>query len=195
MFSGNSLFLGKTKSAESGRVNVEVIRMDPEKIGKFIAQLRKECSFTQEQLGEKIGVSNKTISRWETGTYLPPADSLLAMSELFHVSINEILTGKHLQTEEYQKAAEENLAQVIRESSFSLNEKVDFYKKKWLKDHTALLIFLGLCIAGVYLTGFLLKQPLISILAVLLCILAHGWRNNAMMTYVEQRAYDGTGAQ
>ena len=47
--------------------------MDMISIGKFIAALRKEKGLTQEQLGEKLGVTNKTVSRWETGTYLPPA--------------------------------------------------------------------------------------------------------------------------
>jgi len=93
-------------------------------IGKFIAELRKERGFTQEQLGDKIGVTNKTVSRWETGTYLPPADALLMISELFDVSINEILSGKRLSKEEYIEAAEENLRQTIKASSFSLNEKI-----------------------------------------------------------------------
>ncbi len=57
--------------------------MDLIKIGSFIADLRKEQGLTQEQLGEKIGVTNKTVSRWETGTYLPPAEALVAMSDLF----------------------------------------------------------------------------------------------------------------
>lgn len=61
--------------------------MDLVQIGKFIAELRKEQELTQEQLGEKIGVTNKTISRWENGYYLPPADVLLAMSQLFNESI------------------------------------------------------------------------------------------------------------
>ena len=70
--------------------------MDLIKIGKFIAELRKENGLTQEQLGDKIGVTNKTISRWETGTYLPPADAMLAMGEVFNVSVNEILSGSRL---------------------------------------------------------------------------------------------------
>ena len=80
--------------------------MDLVQIGKFIAELRKEQELTQEQLGEKIGVTNKTISRWENGYYLPPADVLLAMSQLFDVSVNEILSGKRLLAEEYKEAAE-----------------------------------------------------------------------------------------
>ena len=74
----------------------EVTQLDLIKIGNFIAELRKKQKLTQEQLGEKLGVTNKTVSRWETGTYLPPAEALLAMSELFGVSINELLSGKRL---------------------------------------------------------------------------------------------------
>ena len=59
-----------------------MIQLDLIKIGKFIAELRKENGLTQEQLGDKIGVTNKTISRWEPGTYLPPADAMLAMGEV-----------------------------------------------------------------------------------------------------------------
>ena len=88
--------------------------MDLLLIGKFIAELRKEQELTQEQLGEKLGVTNKTVSRWETGTYLPPAEVLLAMSDLFSVSINEILSGKRLSEEEYRAAAEENLEQAMQ---------------------------------------------------------------------------------
>ena len=77
--------------------------MDLVQIGKFIAELRKEQNLTQEQLGEKVGVTNKTVSRWENGNYIPPADILLAMSQLFDVSVNEILSGKRLLAEEYKK--------------------------------------------------------------------------------------------
>ena len=88
--------------------------MDLQLIGIFIAELRKEQELTQEQLGEKLGVTNKTVSRWETGAYFPPAEALLAMSDLFSVSINEILSGKRLSEEEYRAAAEENLEHVIQ---------------------------------------------------------------------------------
>ena len=86
----------KTKILGFSMFFVEVIQMDLVKIGKFIAELRKEYKLTQEQLGEKIGVTNKTVSRWENGNYLPPVDILLAISQLFNVSINEILCGKRL---------------------------------------------------------------------------------------------------
>ena len=124
--------------------------MDLVKIGKFISELRKEKGLTQEQLGERVGVTNKTVSRWETGTYLPPADVLMIMSELFSVSVNELLSGRRLTAEEYKEAAEENLKQTIRTSSFTLRDRIDFYKKKWLKVSCSILLSVCL-IAGLAL--------------------------------------------
>lgn len=103
--------------------------MDLIQIGKFIAKLRKEQGLTQEQLGEKIGVTNKTVSRWETGVYLPPADAMLALGKLFNVSVNEILSGKRLTDSEYKEAAEENLTQAIKVSIFSSKDETEFFKR------------------------------------------------------------------
>lgn len=166
--------------------------MDLIQTGKFIAALRKEQGLTQEQLGEKIAVSNKTVSRWETGTYLPPVEALLAMSEVFDVSINEILSGKRLSAEEYKLAAEKTLIQTIKASSFSLKDKTEFYKKKWLKEHIGIMFFWGICIISTFAAGIVLKNYLLSVFSVLLLVLGHGWRNNTMMAYVERNAYDET---
>lgn len=167
--------------------------MDLAKIGKFIAELRKETGLTQEQFGEKIGVTNKTVSRWETGTYLPPADALLAMSELFQVSINEILSGKRLSAEEYKEAAEENLTQTIKSSSFTLKDRIDFFKQKWLKEHVAVMVFLGVCILTILVIGIVRKEPMLGYVLMLFLVMAHVWRYNTMMAYVEKMAYDGKG--
>ena len=59
-----------------------------QKIGSFLAELRKEKNLTQDELGEQIGVTNKTISRWENGNYLPPVEMLLILSKLYDVGIN-----------------------------------------------------------------------------------------------------------
>lgn len=191
--SNDSLYLVKTKRHKLGMVFLEVKQMDLIQIGKFIAELRKEHQLTQEQLGEKIGVTNKTISRWETGTYLPPADTLMAMSQLFGISVNEILSGRRLSEEEYKEVAEENLAKALKASSFSLQEKIAFYKSKWLKEHIAIMIFAGVCIVAVMLSGIFTERAWLITISVVMLFVAHGWRNNAMMTYVEKHAYDGTG--
>lgn len=171
---------------------MEVAIMNLIDIGKFIMKLRKENGLTQEQLGEKIGVTNKTISRWETGTYLPPAEMLLALSELFNVSINEILSGKRLSVEEYKDNAEKNLAQAIKQSSFTMKEKIDFFKKKWLREHITIMVLIAVCILATLVIGFILQETLLGyIISVLLFIIAHCWRNNTMMAYIEKRVYDG----
>ena len=167
--------------------------MDLVQIGKFIAQLRKEHELSQEKLGEIIGVTNKTISRWETGTYLPSAEMLLSMSKLFDVSVNELLSGKRLTREEYKVAAEENLRQVVKASSFTFKEKVAFYKKKWLKEHIAAMCCWGIGIITVFVMGIILTLPLLVAAAMLLLLVGHAWRNNTMMAYVERNAFDGTG--
>lgn len=167
--------------------------MDLLQIGKFIAELRKEQKFTQEQLGEKMGVTNKTVSRWENGNYLPPADMLLAMSRLFGVSVNEILCGKRLSEEDYKEATEANLVHMLESSSFSLREKIDFYKVKWLKEHIAIMVFIGVCIAGIALAGIICRQVWLIAIALIMMPIAHALRNNTMMIYVEKNAYDGSG--
>ncbi|MGM9605674.1 MAG: helix-turn-helix domain-containing protein [Faecousia sp.] len=169
--------------------------MDLQRIGKFICELRKEKGLTQQQLGEKLWVTNKTVSRWETGAYLPPVDALLSMSELFDVSINEILSGTRLTEAEYRRAAEENLTQAIKGSSFTLNDRIAFFKGKWLKEHIAIMVFIGVCILGVFAAGIVLEKIWLESAAMLMLILAHCWRNNAMMAYVERKSFDGSGME
>ena len=83
--------------------------MDQGKIGKFIAALRREQGLTQEQLGEKLGVTNKTVSRWENGNYMPDIEMLQLLSAAFSVSINEILAGERLSEASYREKSEENV--------------------------------------------------------------------------------------
>ena len=167
--------------------------MDLIQTGKFIAKLRKEQGLTQEQLGEKIGVTNKTVSRWETGVYLPPADAMIALGELFNVSVNEILSGKRLTDAEYKEAAEENLTQAIKASIFSTKDKTEFFKKKWLKEHIAIMVFIGICIIAVLVVGIIKNNIMLISITPMLILVAHAWRHNTMMAYVEHHVYDGTG--
>ena len=81
--------------------------MDMQKVGTFLSELRKERNLTQDELGEQIGVTNKTVSRWENGNYLPPAEILQILSELYDVSINELLSGGRLDEKHYKENAEE----------------------------------------------------------------------------------------
>ncbi len=77
--------------------------MDLVKIGKFIAKLRKDRNMTQEQLGEALGVTNKTVSRWENGNYMPSIEMLQLLSQTFAVSINELLSGEYIPDEDFRR--------------------------------------------------------------------------------------------
>jgi transcriptional regulator with XRE-family HTH domain len=99
--------------------------MDTVKTGAFLKELRKERGLTQEQLGEKVGVTNKTVSRWETGNYMPPVECLSILSDLYGVSINEIVSGQRLAAEELPDAAEDNLKNALElsEQSYKKTER------------------------------------------------------------------------
>lgn len=89
--------------------------MDTQKIGKFLKELRKEHNMTQEQLGERIGVTNKTVSRWETGNYMPPIESLKLLSDIYQISINEMLAGEQLNDVDYKEVAEDNISVALEQ--------------------------------------------------------------------------------
>ena len=137
--------MGKHFYEKYAIIFLEVSKMNQVKIGKFIASLRKEKGMTQEQLGEILGVTNKTVSRWENGNYMPDIEMLSLLSKEFGVSINEIISGERLGTEEFKKAADDNLVTALSSSTFTLKEKITFFKKKWLREHIATII---LCIVA-----------------------------------------------
>lgn len=115
--------------------------MDLIRIGSFLAELRREKGLTQQALGDRLGVTNKTISRWETGCYLPDVEMLSLLSREFGVSINELVAGERLVAEDFKKAADENLVTALDHSTFTLKEKQAFFKKKWRREHRSTLFF------------------------------------------------------
>lgn len=163
--------------------------MDTIKIGNFLAELRKEQNLTQEALGEKLGVTNKTVSRWENGNYLPPVEMLQELSILYAVSINEILCGERLKQDEYQAKAEETITGILSGSPFSFKERSDFWKHKWQKDHLLTNVALTAVLLIMLVAGILLSKPLIAGLAPILAVVVYMVRRNNMMIYVENNLY------
>ena len=163
--------------------------MDTIKIGNFLAELRKEQGLTQEALGEKIGVTNKTISRWENGNYLPPVEMLQELSRLYAVSINELLCGERIAEENYQAKAEETITGILASGSFSLKERTDFWMRKWKKDHLLSNVLLGALPVAVLVAGILLSNPLVTGLSPILALAVFMKRRNDMMIYVESNLY------
>ena len=89
--------------------------MDYNKIGGFITNERKAKRLTQAKLAEKLFVSEKTVSKWENGNGVPDTNSLPKLCEIFGVSLNELLNGERIKTEEYNKKAEEQLLKLQTE--------------------------------------------------------------------------------
>lgn len=166
--------------------------MDMKGIGMFLASLRKEQGMTQEQLGDKLGVTNKTISRWETGTYMPPVEMLQMLSELYHVSINEILSGERLEPVAYQEKAEENLKHILGQSSFDLQDRVSFFKKKWIRENIFEWVLVALCMIGLIIAGCILDNGL-QFTGMIGLFAGYVVEYNRMMAFVEKYAYGGKG--
>jgi len=164
--------------------------MDMQKIGAFLQALRREKNLTQAKLGEQLGVTNKTISRWETGVYLPPADMLLALSQLHGVSINEILAGERIALEHIAEKADENLISIIRDSPFHFKEQQVYWQRKWKHDHRVLRWLLPLIPAGVWLAGLLTGQMVPAIIGCVLLPVALAYLNNQQAIYVEHHLFD-----
>lgn len=90
--------------------------MDQIKIGKFIAEMRKEQNLTQIDLAEKLGVSNKTISKWECGNSMPDYVLMENLCELLQINVNELLSGERLSAKNYGKNAEQNIVDLVQEN-------------------------------------------------------------------------------
>lgn len=83
--------------------------MEQAMIGKFISACRKEKGFTQMQLAEKLNITNRAVSKWETGKSMPDVSLMLDLCNILGITVNELLSGERIIMEDYQKRAEENL--------------------------------------------------------------------------------------
>lgn len=164
--------------------------MDQVKIGKYIASLRRQAGLTQENLGERLGVTNKTISRWENGNYMPDIEMLQLLARTFHVSINELLAGEEIPDAELRKKADEIVVAVASAGAFSIEERRAYYKKKWRREHISLFVILGMVVLAALVVPFLIRRPWLVGIAPLLALLAYGYQHNRMMAYVEKCLYD-----
>ena len=89
--------------------------MNQEKIGKFIASCRKQQKLTQEQLAEKLGITYKAVSKWETGKGLPDASIMKDLCNNLKITVNELLSGELINKEDYNKKAEEYMLEIYRQ--------------------------------------------------------------------------------
>ena len=82
--------------------------MDQIKIGKFILENRKKKGLTQEELAEKLGVTSKSVSRWENGNTMPDYSLLKDLCSVLEINVNELLSGERIKGSDYMEKAEDN---------------------------------------------------------------------------------------
>ena len=101
--------------------------MNQVKIGKFIASKRKEQSLTQLQLAEKLGITDRAVSKWETGKSLPDASLMPELCKLLKITINDLLCGEVVSVENYNEKAEKALLEMVKKEEMQ-NKKLMMYE-------------------------------------------------------------------
>ena len=132
--------------------------MNQIKIGKFIAECRKNSNLTQMQLAEKLNITDRAISKWENGKAMPDSSIMLDLCKELKISVNELLSGEMIDMKNYNRIAEENL--------FKLNESNEKKKKIILKSAIVigLLIFIIIVIQLYSYTKQISKSNLNNVL-------------------------------
>ncbi len=115
--------------------------MDQVKIGKFIAECRKNKNLTQFQLAEKLNITDRAISKWETGKGMPDSSIMLELCNELGISVNELLSGEMIEMNDYDKIAEENL--------LKLNKSNEHKKKTLIKFGIVIIVLVLVIIIGI----------------------------------------------
>lgn len=119
--------------------------MDTVKIGKYIAQKRKNLGLTQRDIAEQLGMSDKSVSKWERGVCLPDVSVYMELCRIIGISLNEFIAGEDIEQVELQEKSEQNILDVTKDGN---------YKKRRLKVIIAVLVCI--CVAVTSLSGYLL---------------------------------------
>ena len=112
--------------------------MDQEKIGKFIAECRKEKSITQKELAEKLGVTDKTVSRWENGHYLPDISLFNDICSILDIQVSELLGGEKMKDKIDKDEINNTITNLVNIS----NEKIKYKSKKVIMISSIIIVAL-----------------------------------------------------
>lgn len=124
------------------------------KIGRFIADCRKSKNLTQEELAEKLYITDRAVSKWERGLSLPDADKMLDLCDILDINVNELLNGEKINMKDYEKKTNELLVELAKQE-----EKKN---KKLITNMWVIMIVSGLFYAGIMTISCLtLKEGLL----------------------------------
>jgi len=162
--------------------------MDQEKIGKLIAECRKSKKMTQVELARLLGVTDKSVSKWENGICLPDVSLYKKLCEILGITLNEFFAGEKLTDETFKEVADNNLLSALENSVFTLKDKVDYFKKKWEKEHFWELTIVMIIIVFFIIYGFI-KDNGLQYLFIIIGFISGVIENNREMAYIENHAY------
>ena len=89
--------------------------MEQAKIGKFIAECRKKANLTQVQLAEKLNITDRAVSKWETGKSIPDSSIMLDLCDVLKINVNDLLSGEVVSMENYNEKLEQNLIEMVKQ--------------------------------------------------------------------------------
>ena len=133
-------------------------------IGKFIAERRKKVNLTQMQLAEKLGITDKAISKWERGVSMPDTSIMLELCDILCISVNELLRGEKFDMENDNQKNEQLLLEMAKE----LEKK---NKTIWVSMWAIMTVSMTALFAGIFVAAFLIPEGVWQLIAILgICI-------------------------
>ena len=138
--------------------------MNQIKIGKFIAACRKQKNLTQMQLSEKLGVTDKAISKWERGISMPDSSIMLELCDILSISVNELLSGEKISMENNNQKNEQLLLDMAKE----LEKKNQII---WASMWAIMIISITALFAGIFIAAFLIPEGVWQLVTILgICV-------------------------
>lgn len=122
--------------------------MDQIKIGKFIAERRKYLNLTQMQLAEKLGITDRAVSKWENGKAMPDSSIMLELCEILQISVNDLLHGEVITMENYNKELENTLVDMVQQKEKNDKRLLDLQVVICV---TSLVYYLAMIVLAAYL--------------------------------------------
>ena len=138
--------------------------MDQIKIGRFIAVRRKRANLTQLQLADRLGITDKAVSKWERGITMPDTSIMLELCDILGISVNELLSGEEINMENSSQKNEQLLLDMAKE----LEKK---NKTIWSSMWAIMIVSMTALIAGIFIAAFLIPEGVWQLVTIL-CVCA-----------------------
>ncbi|MBO4982770.1 MAG: helix-turn-helix domain-containing protein [Clostridia bacterium] len=138
--------------------------MNQIKIGKFIAECRKNVNLTQMQLAEKLNITDRAISKWETGRAMPDSSIMLVLCDILGISVNELLSGEKINMENNNQKNEQLLLEMAKDVE---NKNKTIWSSMWV----IMIVSMTALFAGIFIAAFLIPEGVWQLVTILgICI-------------------------